>query len=319
VGDLVSKLKVLYKNVLKLTTTDCECYLVENPGENRELSKRLIIVCKDDTAITSVNFSRYALRHDSNFYDCVLLHNADYNGKVQTIVAIMTQHGFKYVTVDDKHKITDIEVFSANLCILTHGGINTDAYRMSRSFIFVYDTQNGVTSTRVLDDVLYNVITGFGEWCVGYRSDGLNYIVYFKDRDNIKKTKIGSEHLHELYHKKELRALNAKLDYLPSFCIVKGGENVNPYALLFDIAGAVKDEFKCWKLSRLMFNERITGVVRAYLIDDNLEKTGNFINILLIDDIGTEPKNAFRRCSVDDWYGFKEDVVYNTEWLDRSF
>jgi hypothetical protein len=308
-SDVFAKLKVLYKNVRTLSDVGPECYTAENFGENSEVGKRLIMADEHEDVILSVSFGYYVMRHEDKNWCCALLHNADYNGRIQNIIVFVTKYEFKYANLNKNYVITDIDVRSPNLCVLVYYNVDDRTYLKYKCPVFIYGNLCENIEVHMEKIPGHNPVTQRGKWCVLYRIERTYNLVLFKDRRNIKKL-VDCDQVLNAFSLALYSDLVRTLDFVPFIIVIKTDANIFEYAVLKDITGKVETEFKCWKVASLLMRRLHTGVVMAYLLDDDLGKTGTFVNIMLIKDIDKRKKNEFRLCDVDEYSECKEDVEF---------
>jgi hypothetical protein len=149
-----------------------------------------------------------------------------------------------------------------------------------------------------------------------YPVGGYESLIYFKNKENIIETDpIGN--VYSIFQNIDKCMSTKYIDYMPFCTMVQGSDKVADYVLLYDITGKVKDKFRCWRLASLLNRGELTGVVKAYLLDDKGQKAGTFVTIVLLENISTEPRNTFKLCNNADFGGCEENVVYNTNMYDN--
>jgi hypothetical protein len=312
-SDVVAKLKLLYKNVEHLSWSGVGLYLIENSSGGMQSDKNLVLVTKNDTVEMSVSFSSFEFRNQSNCWDCLFLSSANYCGRRQNLIVFITEYDFKYMSLSGKYVIQDVEVLQSNLCVFKYYSVTDSTRTPCKSFIFIYDNEceNMRRYMKIVDS--YRRVFAFGKWCVKCSVGEKKCLVYFKDSENIVETQ-EFDNVSGIFSTIDNLKLITLLDYKPFYGEVVGGENSAGYAVLCGFDTDPKDMLLCWRISILKLGERITGYVKAYLLNADFEKTDNFVNVMVVDKISTKPINTFKVCGVDGFDDYTEEIRYNNSF-----
>jgi hypothetical protein len=310
VSDIKAKLNLLYKKVTVLQGIGFEFYFVSGADENGYIDNRFIMEDKDGNVVMSVSFVKFEFKSAVNDRDCAFLTYADYGGRRQNIVVLITKLGFKYVNLDDNYVLTGFRMRQRNLCELAYLEARSQDIKNYYHLVFIYDKLCENIRLYVKNKRYYDL---FGKWCAICSIESKDYLIYFKDKDNIIETQPIGQILPIVMQIENFVTIES-LDYIPFYCLVKGTSEVAEHVVLFNVSGNVEEKFLCWKISSLVANGKITGVFRAYLLNDWLEKTDKHSDIMLVDNVDALAKNTFEICNDDEFAGSEECVVYNTNW-----
>jgi hypothetical protein len=217
------------------------------------------------------------------------------------------------VDLGSDYVLDSIDVYSKHLCSITYYNVIGKMREKFKCLVLIYDNLCEDIEIRMEAIQEGEVVDLIGKWCVLYRIDGRDRLLFFKDRRNVLEIR-EYDRIEDIFQRLKFYEIISRLDFAPCYFLMRDYDVMRNNCFLYDVTCDVGDRLRCWKISSLMLKDKLTGVVKVYLADEKFEKTKEFVNIRLIMDVYTNPQNTFQLCSSDAYANCEEDVRFDCDW-----